>query len=252
MQELALSTITPIQFIAAAATAVLLGISRAGLSTISLLTLPILAQAFGGRSSVGLVLPIAIGADLSGVLPNFPNVRWKPLLTLLPGTLAGVALGSWLGAVISDDVFKILIGVVIVLSLGVQAYRDFRGGILRELDPSLLMAAGIGLIGGFTSMVGNAAGAVVLVYFLALGLPKANYIACWGWFFFIINIIKLIPHVFLWKTITPGSLLLGSIMIPGIVIGAFIGRAIVHRIPEKPYRITLLILTLAASVLLFI
>jgi uncharacterized membrane protein YfcA len=100
-------------------------------------------------------------------------------------------------------------------------------------------------------MVGNAAGAIILVYFLALGLPKKNYVASWGWFFFLVNMIKVIPHVFLWKSITAGSFLVSILMIPGIIAGAIIGRIIVKRIPEKPYRIVLLILTLLASVLLF-
>ncbi|MDF1568986.1 MAG: sulfite exporter TauE/SafE family protein [Spirochaetaceae bacterium] len=240
------------QIAAAAITAILLGVSRAGLSTISLLTLPILSQAFGGRSAVGLVLPIAIGADLTGVFSNFRNLRWKPLLVILPGTLVGVALGAWLGMVISDEVFKIIIGSVIILSLLTQGYRDFKGRRIIEVEPSPQMATLVGIVGGFTSMVGNAAGAVILIYFLALGLPKKNYIACWGWFFFIVNSIKVIPHVFLWKSITPGSLLIGAIMIPGILAGALLGRLIVKRIPEKPFRITLLVMTFLATFLLFL
>jgi uncharacterized membrane protein YfcA len=62
----------------------------------------------------------------------------------------------------------------------------------------------------------------------------------------------VIPHVFLWKSITTGSLLIGAVMIPGILAGALLGRLIVKRIPEKPFRITLMVMTFLATFLLFL
>jgi len=64
--------------------------------------------------------------------------------------------------------------------------------------------------------------------------------------------VKLLPHILLWKSITADSILVSLIMIPGVIAGLLIGRALVKRIPEKPYRLAMMIMTLFASLLLFL
>jgi len=250
MEPLSLATITPLQIVTAGITAVLLGLSRMGLTSVTMFSVPILAMAFGGRISVGLVLPLALSADIAGVITHYPDLRWRPLFRVLPAAVVGIALGTWLGASIPDDVFKRLMGVVLLVGLAIQGYRDVRG-VLPQGPVSLPWTLAIGILGGFTSMVGNAAGAVMMIYFFAAGLAKNTYVAVWVWFFFLVNLIKLYPHIVIWKSITPDSLLVGLAMIPGLILGLLIGRRIVAKLPEKPFRRVMYFGTMAATLALF-
>ena len=60
----------------------------------------------------------------------------------------------------------------------------------------------MGLLSGFTSMIGNLAGSFADIYFLAMRLPKNEFIGTAAWLFFIINVFKLPFHIFIWKIVT--------------------------------------------------
>jgi hypothetical protein len=55
----------------------------------------------------------------------------------------------------------------------------------------------------------------------------------------------------LWKTITLRTFLFDLLLLPAIALGAFLGIKIVKIIPERLYRILIIVTTLAAAVLLF-
>ena len=82
-------------------------------------------------------------------------------------------------------------------------------------------------------------------------LPKNVYIGTGAWFFFIVNLSKVPFHVFSWKTITMHSFILDLMMIPAIALGAFLGIYLVRLLPEKFYRIFIIITTLLSALLLF-
>jgi uncharacterized membrane protein YfcA len=109
----------------------------------------------------------------------------------------------------------------------------------------------LGVLGGFGSMVGNAAGPIFAVYLLAMRLPKNTYIGTGAWFYLIINVIKLPFHIWVWKTITAESLLLDAIAIPAILLGAWLGIRIIKRFSEGFYRIFIVVMTLLSALFLF-
>ena len=108
-----------------------------------------------------------------------------------------------------------------------------------------------GLLGGFSSMIGNAAGSIMALYLLSMNLPKNNFIGTQAWFFFIINLFKLPFHIFVWKTVTLQSLSVNVIMIPAILLGVFLGIKIVKILNEKIYRWMVIISVFISSLLLF-
>jgi len=111
----------------------------------------------------------------------------------------------------------------------------------------LLFNAGLGIAGGFTTMVGNLAGSVMAIYLLSLNLLKNQFIGTAAWFFLIINLVKVPFHVYSWETITWDSLFLDLLVLPFIAIGAFLGIQIVKRIPEQIYRRFILAMTIIAA-----
>lgn len=67
----------------------------------------------------------------------------------------------------------------------------------------------------------------------------------------IVNLLKVPLHVFFWGTITFQTVSLNAVMIPAIAAGAFIGVKIVKKIPEKPYRIFIIVMITITVVKMF-
>jgi len=231
------------------ACAVLIGMSKTGLGGFGLLVVPILASVFGGRPSVGLLLPILIFADVFAVSYYNRHAEWKYVMKLLPWAIVGVTAGAWVGKIMSDDLFSQILAGLVILGIGLMLWQDIRKKI--KIPDFWWFSMVLGLLGGFSSMIGNAAGPVMALYLLSMRLPKNQYIGTAAWFFFIMNLSKVPFHVALWKTITWSSLLFDVLMIPAIAIGAFLGIWLVRFFPERAYRIFIIASTLLAAILLF-
>jgi uncharacterized membrane protein YfcA len=104
-----------------------------------------------------------------------------------------------------------------------------------------------GILGGFTSMVGNLAGTVMAVYFLSMRLPKNAFIGTTAWFFMVTNWFKIPFHVFAWHTVDLNTVLLDLTTIPFIILGAYLGIVIVRKLSEKTYRWFIIAMTLVAA-----
>ncbi len=228
----------------------LIGMAKTGLSGVGLMVVPILASAFGGRPSVGLLLPILIFADVFAVVWYSRHAQWKHIIRLLPWAAIGILVAAMVGKSLSDITFNRLLSVIVIAGIVILVWRDVRSSKLK-IPESRWFAASLGLLGGFATMIGNAAGPVMALYLLSMRLPKNSYIGTGAWFFFIVNLSKVPLHVWSWKTITTESFLLDVFMIPAIAAGAFLGIWVVRLLPEKVYRILIIVTTLLSAFLLF-
>ena len=146
----------------------------------------------------------------------------------------GVLIGVWIGNDISEVLFKKIMAVLILLTLAIMIYMEKKKS--NNIPSHWTFASGMGLLSGFTSMIGNLAGSFATIYFLAIRLPKNEFIGTAAWLFFIINVFKLPFHIYVWKTVTVETIGLNLTLIPGIVLGFFIGVKIVKRINNNNYR----------------
>ncbi|GAB1858183.1 hypothetical protein MHTCC0001_30200 [Flavobacteriaceae bacterium MHTCC 0001] len=101
-------------------------------------------------------------------------------------------------------------------------------------------------------MIGNLAGPISNIYFLAMRLPKNEFIGTGAWLFLIINVFKLPFHFFIWKTISKATLALNVALIPAIVFGFFIGTTLVKKISNVNYRRFIILVTALGGVLMFL
>lgn len=242
--------LTSLQWVLLGISGLLIGMSKTGISGVGLMVVPILANAFGGRPSVGLLLPILILADIFAVSWYNRHAQWKHILRLLPWAFVGIITAAIVGKNISDQTFNKLLAILVLGGVVVLVWRDLRSDKLK-IPQSRWFAGGMGLLGGFSTMIGNAAGPVMALYLLSMRLPKNIYIGTGAWFFFIVNLSKVPLHVWSWKTITVNSFLLDLLMIPAIAAGAFFGIWLVRLLPEKFYRILVIVTTLLSALLLF-
>lgn len=226
--------------------AMLIGMSKAGVRGLGMLMVPIMAAIFGGKPSAGLVLPMLSFADFFAVRYYNRHAEWKYVWRLLPAAAAGVIIAIAVGYYINDATFKGIIAITIIGSLILMLIQE-RGGLPASWTDSWIFGSIFGLLGGFSTMIGNAAGPIMAVYLLAMHLPKNSFIGTGAWFFLIINLFKVPFHIFIWKTITWSSFQLDLLAIPAIAAGVFIGIKIIHLIPEKEFRYFVIIMTFVAA-----
>ncbi|NOQ92190.1 MAG: TSUP family transporter [Flavobacteriaceae bacterium] len=228
----------------------LLGLAKSGIRGIGIIIVIILAFVFGEKASTGVLLPLLISADIFAVIYYNKHAQWNFIKKLMPWMMIGVLIGVWLGNFISENVFKKLMAVIIIGSVIIMFYFENRKSI--NLPNNIWFSGSSGLLAGFSTMIGNLAGPISNIYFLAMRLPKNEFIGTGAWLFFLINVFKLPFHIFVWKTITKESLVLNSVMIPAIVVGFYLGVRIVKLISNVNYRRFILFVTaLGGFILLF-
>lgn len=228
----------------------LVGMAKTGVHGAGMIAVPLLAAVFGGHVSSGLMLPMLVLADVFGVLYYHRHASWKHLRLLFPWAAVGVIAGTVVGKFIDDTTFKMIMAVIIIASIAIMLWLE--RGKKKDVPDYPWFAGVMGIAGGFTSMVGNLAGAVMAVYLLSMRLPKNAYIGTTAWFFMVVNWFKVPFHVFSWHTITLNTFLLDLALLPAIAAGAGLGILIVRQIPENVYRWFVITMTLVAAVFMFL
>ncbi len=229
--------------------AFLIGLSKAGLKGIAVVNVTILAIVFGGKASTGIMLPLLITADICAVIYYKRDAQWLLLLKLLPWMIIGVLLGVFVGKDLPETIFKRGMAVIIFISV-VMMYAWDRQKSAKV--PTQWWFAGImGLAAGFTTMIGNLAGAFSNVFFLAMRLPKTEFIGTAAWLFFIVNLIKAPFHIWVWDTISMDTFAINLRLIPVLLVGFVTGLWVVRQIQERHYRQLILILTALGAFVIF-
>jgi uncharacterized membrane protein YfcA len=230
--------------------ALFIGMSKTGVHGAGMVAVPMLAAVFGGQLSSGIMLPMLCLADVMGVWYYHRHASWQHLKKLFPWAALGTVLGTAVGGYIDDVTFKIIMAVIIVLSVVIMVWLE--RATKKDIPNHPWFAALSGTAGGFTSMIGNLAGSVMAIYFLAMRLPKNSFIGTTAWFFMVINWFKIPFHVWGWHTITWNTFLLDITTLPFIALGAFLGIFIVKKLPENVYRWFIITMTLLAALVMLI
>lgn len=236
----------PEMLIFALVAAFCIGVSKAGFSGISMVSVVILAEIYGPKASVGLALPLLIAADLMAYPAFLKHGSWKPVWKLLPATMVGLLLGWWLLGEIDDRMARRVIGGCVLFMVAIQALRKLQPVFFDKISESHGFGAGAGVLGGFATMLANAAGPVIQLYFLARRLPKMEMIGIGARFFLLVNVIKIPLNAKL-ALITPASLLENLKLLPGVVIGIIVGRWLIGRVPQAIFEWMIVAFAFAAA-----
>ena len=95
-------------------------------------------------------------------------------------------------------------------------------------------------------MLANAAGPIIAIYCVAVGLPKFELVGTSAWFFFIINAFK-VPFSVALGLIHGQTLALNAILSPAILFGMFVGRWLTTHIPQRLFDGLLLVFAAVAA-----
>ncbi|AOM84210.1 sulfite exporter TauE/SafE family protein [Salisediminibacterium beveridgei] len=234
-------------------TALLIGLAKTGIPALGILVVTMMAMIFPARDSIGIVLPMLIIGDLVAVTYYRRSVEWKLLWRLVPWVLGGIVLGFLLLFTVTDSrAIEVILGIIISSMVVLQIKKEFSSSNSDQKVPrSRFFLVFMGTLGGFTTMIGNAAGPVMAIFFIAMALPKTQFIGTGAWFYLTVNLIK-VPLLFSLGLISGNSLTLNAMMLPAILIGTAIGVRLVPLIPQQRFNQIVLLLSFAGALALLI
>ncbi len=239
--DLSLST-----YLAACFGAFCLGFSKAGFPGLALVNVVIMAELFGGKASVGLILPLLVTCDLI-IFPLFRKyASWKDTLPLLAITTLGVFLGYFIMGAIQPSTCRHVIGGLILLMLALQAIQRMGVAFILQLKGAAWFRWWCGGLMGVSTMLANAAAPAYSLFALANQWTKHQFLGIGARCFLVLNLLK-VPLMADLDMITRHSLSLDAALLPALLIGIALGRRLIERIPQKAFEWLLYAFTLVAG-----
>jgi uncharacterized protein len=235
--------------------AFLVGVSKTGIAGLGILAVAIFASTLPARESVGAVLIALLAADVVAVSSYRHDANWRHLWRLFPWAAVGVVIGALAMGRIPDAGVRRLIGgillaLIVFYLLRQYASRNDEGELIPFTRYPWLIGV-TGILAGFTTMVANASGPIMIMYLLALRLPKVAFIGTAAWFFLFLNLFK-VPFSAGLGLINANSLAVSLRLIPFAVAGALVGKPLVRHVNQKLFEQLALVLTLVAAVRLLL
>ncbi len=253
MLDLSLVSDSPAKLAILLFCAVLVGMSKTGIQGINTISIPLMALAFGGKESTGLILPMLCFADLVAVIYYRKEAKWTYIIKLLPMAVCGFFLALFVDKIIPPKTFEPLMAFCIFVGLAVMFWsKNKTQKETQKVVGSWWYSAGFGLLGGFTTMIGNAAGPVMGVYMLSQRLPKYAFVGTSAWFFLLVNYLKLPLQIFAWDNISYASISVNIISVPCILFGAVLGLVFVKKMPEQYYQKFIVFMIIVSTLALLV
>jgi len=224
--------------------------SKAGVKGIDMLTVTLMAFVFGSKQSTGVVLPLLCLGDIAAVIYYHRHAQWHHVTKLAPWIIAGILAGVYYGKDMNEALFRKVMAIIILTTIIIVLAMEYRRS--KNVPKHPLFAAGTGLAAGFTTMIGNLAGAFSNLYFLAMRVQKNDFIGTAAWIFLFMNLFKLPFQALFWHNITAQGLKIDAILIPTLALGFWCGIRLVNRIRDEQYRKLVIVLTLIGAITMLI
>ena len=253
--------------------ALIVGFSKTALPGAGTLAAGAFALAMPAKESTAALLLLLILGDMTALWVYRREPDWRTLVRLLPSAMVGVIIGVFFFAAVDDVTVRVTIGVILLalvtltLVRRAQAARrtaaqaeasdappatraESEGGS-RKGAAATAQGIGYGLLGGFTTMVANAAGPVMSLYLLMMRMPVLTFLGTSAWFFAVINLFKL-PFSAGLGLFTAETLAMDALLVPVVLLAAFAGAKVARRISQSVFDKLVLGLTVLAAIGLLI
>ncbi|MBC3762900.1 TSUP family transporter [Quadrisphaera oryzae] len=260
------SSLTPLDWALLALGGLIIGFSKTAFSGLGTLVAVVFALVLPTRASTGAIVPLLIVGDVIAVSLYRRHADWKLLVRLLPYLIGGLLLGVVFLDSVDDGALRRFLGVLLLVLAAVQLRSLLRPaapteepgvvtapsgpetwGPLRRRTTAALAGGGA----GFATMVANAAGPISSMYLLVMRVSKMAFVGTAAWLYAIVNVTK-VPFSVQLGFINPQSLLLDLLLVPALLVGAFVGVKVLRRVPQQLFTHLTLVLTAASAVALLL
>jgi len=232
-------------FYAMAVPAVLLaGLSKGGFGGgISMIGFLLMTLAVPPLQAAAIMLPILIVMDVVGLIAWRGVYEKRCLVILLPAALCGIGAGWAAAAFVSNDMIRLMVGVVALIFVADYALKGKRRDTARPHNrPKGTLW---GAVAGFTSFLCNVGGPPFYMYMLPLRLDPSQLAGTAIIFFAAVNAVKVGPYLVLGQ-FSPGSLATSAVLLPLAPLATLAGVKLIKAIdPVLFYRFTYAIMFFA-------
>lgn len=243
--------LTPIGCLLGASAAVLMGFSKTGLPGAAMPAVTLMAAAFpqDAQASVGAMLPLLLIGDVFAVTWFRRHAQWDRLWRLFPYVVLGVIPAYFLLSWLPGNALRPVLGWMVLVLLALELARHGLGW--TRMARHWPFVAGTGFLAGFGTTIGNAGGPVMTLYLLSQGLVKEQFVGTCAWFFFLLNLSKVIPFGAA-GMLTRETLGIGLALGPATLAGALAGIWLLPRISQRVFDAIMRLLTAVAGVWLIV
>lgn len=276
-----IAEITTIGWVVLVICSFIVGLTKTGLPGLITLAIAGFASVLPAKASTSALLLVLIIGDLFAVLVYRKHTNWRVLLRLLPAVAVGIAIGAVFLGVSNDAWVQKGIAVILLLLVGFtlwqrrygspvgeqaeqqtrlhteeQAWQQSDEQLPGETQQPLKLRARItrviyGALSGFTTMIANAGGPVISLYFLAARFQVLMFLGTAAWFFAVVNLSK-VPVAIGLGILTFDTLALALLLSPAVVLGAILGRIIALRIHQALFDAVVIAGTVLGSLYLLL
>ena len=210
---------------------------------LALVLTPFLILIMDPKAAIPVILLLAQLSNIVILASCFRRVNTKRLLPMFVGSLLGVPVGVFIIIVISTAVLKILIGGMTILFSLLLAFK------LTPRFANERLASGIaGFLCGMLTTAAGLGGPPVILFMHNQKWPKEEIYPNLSAFFLISTGASLIG-LSLSGLVTHQILLTSASLIPGLVIGVFLGMLTFKHVNESYFRILSMMVIIGAGVL---
>jgi uncharacterized membrane protein YfcA len=216
----------------AALAALMVGLSKGGLSMLGAIAVPMMALVMSPVKAAALLLPIYVVSDWVGLWSYRKEFDRRNLIILTSAGIVGVSIGWATASLISDRIVGLIIGFIGV-GFCVNTWR-VRHRAMHPKPADVPRGVFWGTVMGFSSFVSHSGGPPYQVYVLPQQLSKTVYAGTTTILFAMINAVKLVPYWALGQ-LNVGNLRTSLWLMPIGIIGTLAGVRLVRVIPQEIY-----------------
>jgi uncharacterized membrane protein YfcA len=210
----------PIFYLCAIPAVLIFGISKGGFGGgISVVSVPLMALAVSAPQAAGILLPILCVMDLFALRKFWGNWDKANLRIMIPASIVGIVLGTFLFSSLSEAHVRLLIGLLAV-GFGLNYWRT--GESRPKTSVNRVKGSFWSALAGFTSFGSHAGGPPISVYLLPQKLSPGLYMGTRTIFFTVTNYLKLIPYFWLGQ-LHVGNLSTSLVLLPLAPLGVGLG-----------------------------
>jgi uncharacterized protein len=191
--------------------------------------LPVLIVVFGVRDAIPILTVAQLIGNGSRVWFNRGELNWRVVGWFAVGGVPFALLGGYLFATAPLTALTRLLGAFLLV---VVLWRHLRPKQRKAFPVPVF--AGIGAGASFLSALLGSVGPIMAPFFLAYGLVKGAYIGTEALSTVVMHVTKLVAYRQS-SILTGTDVVIGLALGPVMILGSYLGKRIVDRLPERVF-----------------